>query len=173
MEILSFENSPKPARRKASALLGVGALLVAGISLLGTTLASSVTIGTGTVTFGQGTVQATACDSSITVTPAASFANASGTGSFKLGSITIGDIDASACADKTFIIKAWGNTNATALDLWSGSASITSVIKSTIGSTTANSGATVSASGSTITYNITTPALDATSIYKITVEQQG
>lgn len=174
MEILSFENTAKPARRKASALLGVGALLIAGISVLGTTLASSVTITGGTVTFGQGSVQATACDGEITVTPAASFTNATGTGSFKLGSITLGGVDNSACSGKTFVIKAWGDTNATALSLWSGSDNITSVVNSTIASTTANSGATVSSPGAgIIKYTITTPALDATSIYKITIEQQN
>ncbi len=174
MEILSFENGAKPTRRKASALLGVGALLVAGISVLGTTLASSVTITGGTVTFGQGSVQATACDSAITVTPAASFANATGTGTFKLGSITLGSVDNSACSGKTFVIKAWGDTNTTALTLWSGSTDITSVINSTIASTTASTGVTVtSPSAGTIKYTIDTPTLDATSIYKITVEQQN
>ena len=133
-----------------------------------------MTVTGGTVTFGQGSVQATACDSAITVTPAAAFANATGNGSFKLGSITLGGVDNSACAGKTFVVKAWGDTGTTELDLWSGTNNITSVVNATIASTTANSGATVSSSGAgIIKYTITTPALDATSIYKITVEQQN
>lgn len=174
MEILSFENSAKPARRKPSVLLGIGALLVAGISVLGTTLASSVTITGGTVTFGQGSVQATACDSAITVTPGAEFANASGDGSFRLKTITLGGVDNSACAGKTFIIKAYGDTNTTPLVLWTSNSAITSVINATIGSTTANTGATVSSSGAgIITYTITSPTLAATDVFKITIEQQN
>lgn len=184
MEILSFENSAKPARRKVTAILGVTTLALAGLSVLGTTLASSITIGSAPVTFGQGLVQAVACDSAITVTPAAAFTNgANGAGSFKLGSITVSDLNNTAtnsstgvgCGGRTLIIKVWdGTANSTVLSLDGTRSQITSVINTTIGSTTANTGITASSSAAnSVTYTIDSPTLDATSIYKITVEQQN
>lgn len=187
MEILSFENNSKPARRKTSAFIGFVTLAIAGFSVLGTTLASSITIGSSPITFGQGSIQAVACDSSITVTPAAAFANASGSGSFKLGSITVSNLDNAAtnsstgagCGGKTLIIKVWDDSNTTALTLagsgGTAQTAITSAINSTIGSTTTSTtGVTVASGGAgSLTYTITSPVLDATSIYKITVEQQN
>lgn len=173
MEILSFENGSKPNRRKRSFGLGLTAVLVAGVSVFGTTLASSVTVSSGAITFGQGVAQATACDSAITLTPAASFTNASGAGSFKLGSIAITNLDATACNGKTFVIKAWGDTG-NALTLFGSETAITSVVNATKSSSTATTGATVSSAATTaITYTITTPTLDAGDIYKLTIEQQS
>ena len=173
MEILSFEGGSKPARKKRSLGLMIGATVAAAFSVVGTTLASSVTVSSGAITFGQGVSQATACDSAITVTPAASFTNASGAGSFKLGSIAITDLDATACNGKTFVIKAWGDTGS-ALTLFGSETAITSTINATKASSTATTGATVGSSATTaVTYTITTPSLEATSIYKLTIEQQS
>ena len=184
MEILSFEGGSTPARKKRSLGLVIGAAIVAGISVFGSTLASSVTIGSGPVTFGQGSVQAVACDSSITVTPEASFANTTGNGSFALGAITISDLDnattntttGAGCGGKKLVIKVWGDTNTTALTLSSTVGdNITASVNNTIGSTTANTGVTVSSSGAGIlkfAIGGSSP-LAATSIYKITVEQQN
>ena len=181
MEILSFEGGAQASRKKRSLGLVVGAAMVAGVMALGTTLASSVAIGSGPVTFGQGSVQAVACDSAITVTPAAAFANATGAGSFKLGSITVAGLDNTAtnastgvgCGGKNLVIKAWADSNTTPLTLWSGNTAITAAVNATIGSSTATSGVTVSSATNSLTFTIDTPTLDATSIYKITVEQQN
>jgi hypothetical protein len=184
MEILSFENSAQPARKKKSLGIILGVALVAGVTTLGSTLAASVTIGSSPITFGQGVVQAVACDNEITVTPVASFVNATGAGGvFRLGSITVSGLNNAAtnsttgvgCGGKTLVIKVWDDAGASPLTLatTAGSA-ITSPINATIGSTTANDGVAVSSSGAGIlTYTIDSPTLNATSIYKITVEQQN
>ena len=172
MEILSFEGGSTPARKKRSLGLVIGAAVVAGITAFGTTLASSVTVSSGSITFGQGVSQATACDNDITVTPAASFTNASGAGSFKLGSVLISNLDATACNGKTFIIKAWGDTGS-ALTIATTATDITSVIASTKASSTVPTGVTASSSATTeVKYTITSPVLDAGTIYKLTIEQQ-
>jgi hypothetical protein len=173
MEILSFEGGAKASRKKKPLGFIIGIALVAGVTTIGSTLAASVTVSSGAITFGQGVAQATACDSAITLTPAASFTNASGAGSFKLGSIAITNLDATACNGKTFVIKAWGDTGS-ALTLFGSATEITSVVNATKASSTATTGATVGSSATTeIVYTITTPTLDAGDIYKLTIEQQS
>jgi hypothetical protein len=181
MEILSFENSARPARKKKSLGLILGFALVAGVTTLGSTLAASVTIGSTPITFGQGVTQAVACDSSITVTPTTTFVNTQGAGAFRLKTITIGDLNNTAtnsstgvgCGGKNLVIKAYGDSDDTALTLYSGSTGITVAVNSTIGSTTAlPSGVVVSSGGAnSITLTITTPTLSAADIFKLTVEQ--
>ena len=181
MEILSFENSARPARNKKSLGLILGFALVAGVTTLGSTLAATVTIGSTPITFGQGITQAVACDSSITVTPATQFVNSSGAGSFVLKTVTIGGLDNAAtnsstgvgCGGKNLIIRAYGDTGS-ALTLWTGSTSITAAVNATIGSTTANAGVTVtSPSANTLLLTIDSPTVSAADIFKITVEQQN
>jgi len=182
MEILSFENSARPARKKKSLGLILGFALVAGVTTLGSTLAASVTIGSTPITFGQGVTQAVACDSSITVTPTTTFVNASGAGAFRLKTITISDLVNAAtnsstgvgCGGKKLIVKAFGDTGDTALTLYSGSTGITVSVNSTIASTTAlPSGVTVTTAAGSVTLSIDTPTLSASDIFKITVEQQN
>ena len=181
MEILSFEGGAQASRKKRSLGLVVGAAMVAGVMALGTTLASSVTVTGGNITFGQGVVQAAACDSAITITPAAGFTNASGAGTFKLGSITLGDL-ADACDGKKLIVKAWDATGTTALTLVGTSTSISATYnKSTPTSSTilpgssavTLTGSTASADAGTLVLTIATPILDATSVTKLTIEQQN
>lgn len=173
MEILSFEGAAKSPKKKRSLGILMGIAVVAGVTTLGSTLAASVAVSGGAITFGQGVAQATACDSSITVTPAASFVNASGAGSFRLASIAITNLDATACDGKTFVLKAFGDTG-NALTLFGSETAITSVVNATKGSSTATTGATVTSANTTsILYTITTPALNAADIFKLTIEQQS
>ena len=182
MEILSFEGGAKASRKKKPFGLIFGIAIVAGIATLGSTLAASVTIGSTPITFGQGLTQAVACDSAITVTPATEFVNSSGAGAFRLKTITIGGINNATtdtttgvgCGGKNLIIRAYGDSNSTALTLWTGNTAITSAINATIASTTANSGVTVTSSGAgSLTYSIDTPTVSAADIFKITIEQQN
>jgi hypothetical protein len=176
MEILSFEGGAKASRKKKPLGFILGIALVAGVSTLGSTLAASVTVSSGAVTFGQGVAAATACDSTITLTPATSFDNDStlANAKFKLGSIAITNLDATACDGKTFVLKAWGESSDTALTLFGSETAITSVVNATKGSSTATTGATVTSANTTsILYTITTPTLDASTIYKLTIEQQS
>jgi len=104
-------NAPKKKKNKTlKVMLGIAALVA--VPVVGTTLAASIGINSGSaVQFGQGVVQATACDNEITVTPTASFANSSGATStaFSLSTISVKDI-ASTCDNEDFIIKVYGDT---------------------------------------------------------------
>ena len=72
----------------------------------------------GRVEFGQGVTQTTACDSSVTITPFATFANASGASAeYKLTQIRLTDMD-TGCWGKDFIIKVYNATDATPLNLY-------------------------------------------------------
>lgn len=89
-----------------------------GYATLGTTFATDVQLGSGRVEFGQGIIQATACDSAITVTPFATFANAPGnSGSYKLTDIQLSEIS-SSCNGKDFIIRAYDSATTTPLGLY-------------------------------------------------------
>jgi hypothetical protein len=112
-------NAPKKKKNKTlKVMLGIAALVA--VPVVGTTLAASITIGTdnAAINFGQGVVQATACDSAITVTAASTFANAAYNsasptttgGSFELGDVTISGI-ASSCYAKKFTINVYPNTD--------------------------------------------------------------
>ena len=59
-------------------LIGLALISALSYSLLGSTFATNISMSTGRVEFGQGITQATACDNSVTLTPYATFANASG-----------------------------------------------------------------------------------------------
>jgi hypothetical protein len=108
-------------------LLGIGLLIA--VPLVGKTLAASIAINSGSgnqVQFGQGVVQAAACDSDITVTPVASFTNTSGSGSFQVDTVTVTGIK-DACTGKKFKLTAYGDTG-TALTLSAGGATSPSCV---------------------------------------------
>ncbi len=118
MEILKFENSSRPVRKKSSsskAILGLAG--IAAVALLGSTLAANISLNSGTgVEFGQGVALTTACDDSITSTPSATFANAANGGGFNFSTVAFSNVS-SACWGKTFTLKAYGDTSATPLDI--------------------------------------------------------
>jgi len=118
MEILKFENSARPARKKSSSskvMLGLAG--IAAVALLGSTLAANISLNGGTgVEFGQGVALTTACDSDITTTPSATFVNASGGGAFNFTTVAFSNVS-SACLGKTFTLKAYGDTSATPLTI--------------------------------------------------------
>lgn len=115
MEILnlggSYEPSARSPKKKFKVVLGIG--LLAAVMGMGSTLAASITLNSGSaVEFGQGIATATACDSSITVTPNSSYTNAA-TGDFLFSSVSISTVDSSTagCAGKTFVLKAFATGN--------------------------------------------------------------
>ena len=177
MEILKFENSSRPARKKSSsskAVLGLAG--IAAVALLGSTLAANISLNGGTgVEFGQGVALTTACDSAITTTPIAQFVNAESGGSFNLSTVAFTGVSY-ACLDKVFTLKAYGDTSATPLTL--ATASSTAYTQATFVFTTASSvspGIT-SADRSPVdgTYTIGFEGTQATSgaVYKLTLESQ-
>lgn len=153
-----------------------------GVGVFGSTLAANITLGTNdTFQFGQGVVQATACDAAITVAPGSSFTNAVGAGSFKFGTVTLSGVDKTACDGKTFTIKAYDNTagssplaifatSATAAYFtWDGvgtdSASYSNAVAAVTGTTVVE---TADGTGATITFTV--PQALASTIYKVTLE---
>jgi hypothetical protein len=104
------------AKKKKNNILKVllGIALLITVPLIGKTLAASIAINSGTgnqVQFGQGVVQAAACDDDITVTPVASFTNASNSGSFEVDTVTLTGIS-DTCNGKKFKLTAYGDTGA-------------------------------------------------------------
>jgi len=99
-------------------LAGLAVISFLSYSLLGQTFATNISMSSGRVEFGQGVTQTTACDSSVTITPFATFANASGASAeYKLTQIRLTDMGA-GCWGKDFIIKVYNATDATPLNLY-------------------------------------------------------
>jgi len=151
-----------------------GAAVLLALPLIGTTLAASISINTtNTIQFGQGVVQATACDQDVTVAATTSFANASGSGSFNVDTITLSGISAD-CALKTFLVRAYDTTTATPSTI--ASSSPTTALTFTAGSAFCPIGSqnftTHSCTGSgTYSIAIKVPVtLSAASVYKFTLE---
>ena len=139
MEILKFENSSRPVRKKSSSskvMLGLAG--IAAVALLGSTLAANISLNGGTgVEFGQGVALTTACDDSITSTPAATFVNAANGGSFNFSTVAFSNVS-SACLGKTFTLKAYGDSSATPLNIATASGTSTTYNQATFTFTTAS-----------------------------------
>ena len=179
------ESRPRKPIKKLKiklALLSVAAVF--GYSTVGSTFATNVQLSSGRVEFGQGFLASAACDSSITVTPFATFANASGAAAnYKLTNIQVTDISTS-CYGKNFIIRAFDSATATPLNLYQTGGStnydLLRVYNNNGTFTLANSGLTQSeitpvTGGFRVTlFNSASPASAAmalaTSVFRITVE---
>lgn len=112
MEILnlggSFEPSARSPKKKFKVVLGIG--LLAAVMGMGSTLAASITLNSGSaVEFGQGIATTTACDSTITLTPYSTYVNNAVAADFLFSSFTLTDVDTATaqCGTKTFVIKGY------------------------------------------------------------------
>ena len=155
----------------------IAGFLIATVGpLVATTLAASVTIGTGTLEFGQGSQAAVACDSVITTSITETWYEA-GT-YFRVATMSLTGLDTTACTGKYFKLSLLGSTG-TALTV--GSAAETSItVKLTdvsgsqaTGSTLAGSTASLSTTGTNNTLLVTLNAavyLNASTVYRVTVE---
>jgi hypothetical protein len=177
-------NVPKKKKNKTlKVMLGIAALVA--VPVVGTTLAASIGInvngGSNTpIQFGQGVVQATACDSEVTVTAASAFTNASSAGSFGLSTVTISGINTDDCADKTFTVRVYRDSNATPLAVAAPTPSATSTITTTALKVVfkANGSHVLSEAEANYTLGGTTTSIvitlvtkpSATDVYKFTVE---
>jgi hypothetical protein len=115
-----YGESRQPKSRKVLSLkLALLTLISAvGYSLVGNTFAANVQLGSGRLEFGQGVLTSTSCDSSVVVTPYATFANASGTAAkYKLTDIQLSGISTN-CYGKDFVIKVYDSATATPLDIY-------------------------------------------------------
>jgi hypothetical protein len=184
MALLDIENEEvdKPLKRG----LGKGAKVAIGLALLiivpavATTLAGTITINSDSdIAFGQGVVQAVACDSEITLTPTTSVVNVAGAGSFKVQTIELSGI-ADNCSGKTFKVQAFGDTGAalTLSALGASSPACVAVPTLSSGSMVAGSQADNNCLATVSSYSLNdntltfTPGtdLDASTVFKFTLE---
>ena len=109
------QNSASPSQKKKwnkspKLILGLAALIA--IPVLGTTFAGSITVnGASKIIFGQGQVQALACDDSVTITPYANYS----AGKWMLETITVTNLDttSSGCQGKNITIAAYNGSGTT------------------------------------------------------------
>ncbi len=110
MSLLNFGGSEprnSGSKKPLKFILGIGALV--GVIALGSTLAASINLNSGSpVEFGQGVAQTTACsgDNSIIVTPTSKFINAEEAGAYYYNSVRLSDIPAE-CQGVDFKIVAY------------------------------------------------------------------
>ena len=184
MKTLNLGSDGEPVVKKKSnprnlkIALGLAAVIL--VPTIGSTLAGTITVSGGSVEFGQGISQTAACGN-LTLTPAAGFTNASGAGSFTLGTVTLSAIP-SACSTKTFTIKAYAATGDTPLVLSARAGSALKVTPTYSGDicsgvvvatlpATPDETATCTAAGGVGAVVITVVSAPvATTIYKFTVE---
>jgi hypothetical protein len=183
-------NVPKKKKNKTlKVMLGIAALVA--VPVVGTTLAASITIGTdnAAINFGQGVVQATACDAAITVTTASTFANAAynsaspttSGGSFNLGDVTISGISTD-CNAKKFVINVFPDSSTSVgvceITNYNGSVAATPVAVASATQCANNTTAgvtytsTTNATNGTIVVNFgsATSKIAASGVFKVTVE---
>jgi len=183
MEILKFDGGKPSKNRNKLVTVIAGAFLVAAV---GSTFAANVTINTtNTLEYGQGLTQAAACDPSLKITPTNKFTNAAGGGAFYLETITVQDtttataagIGLGNCNGKTIRLTAFGDTGA-ALNLSGGTTSYCDIAIGTYTSSlvaATNPDATkcvgtVTKLAKGFALAFTSPSLNASSIYKLTIE---
>jgi len=163
------ENSKGSVFSKLFSFVGIGALLV-----VGSTFAANINLNSGPVEFGQGVTATTACSgaTNLTITPNATFTNASGSGAFKFSSLTVSNIP-SGCNGKDFTINAYGSTDSTPLALFN-TTSTTAVAYSNAGTFELGVGtltdASITSGSGTFTITFTNPVALASSVFKITIQ---
>jgi hypothetical protein len=165
-------------------LAGLAIISVLSYSLLGSTFATNISINTGRVEFGQGVTQSLACDSSVTITPYATFANASGaSATYKLTAIRVTDMG-SGCWGDDFIIKVYNSTDSTPLNLYQTGGSTTysqirvfndnGVFNLQDSGLTSNEISNISGGFQVTLFNSASPAsvalASATNVYKVSIE---
>jgi hypothetical protein len=96
------KNVKKFLNKKAIGFLAAGSILIA-IPIIGTTLAGTITINSGTaVQFAQGSITTATCDAAITISATSTYSN-----DFYLKTITLSGINlVSGCEGKTLTVSA-------------------------------------------------------------------
>jgi hypothetical protein len=161
-----FEDESVRPRRSRS-IFAVALLLISGY-FIQSTFAGNISLNSGSgVEFGQGTIQTTACDGAVAITPINSFANSSGGGTFKLSAVALSNLDTTAqgCAGRTLTMKVYGDTG-TSLSTFAIVIATDGSFSSTSG-TLSNQGAQSTSSSVTLTL---TANIFSSGVYKITIE---
>lgn len=132
-------------KKKSRKKLIVGIAMLGVIPVIGSTLAASITIGSGNIEFGQGYRAVVACDDDVTIALNSTYSN---TSNFTVSTVTLSGVNDTACANKTLTVKL-RNSSGTVLD--------------TLPAPTVASGTT--------SYTLTpTTSVDATAVSKVTIE---
>ena len=177
MSLLNFkESGPKNSGRqkKLKFTLGVGTLV--GVIALGSTLAASINLNSGSpVEFGQGVAQAIACDSNILVTPISSFLNSEENSGFKFSSIILSQLDGTSqdsqgdegCASRSFRIKSYDASGTLLEPTFSISINGDGQFSSPDGMT---DGSNEGDSDSSVQLYFSDSSINAEAVYRITIE---
>ena len=164
-------------RKKLPSFLGLILLLVSGGFFLQTTLASNISLNTGSpIEFGQGISLLTACSgaNSITVTPQSSFINTSGGGAYYFSSVVVSGVPDS-CQGYDFTFNVYGETSNTPLSIFN-TTSTTAVVYNNAGTFqmgVGGSGASISSGTRTFTLTFATPVAASATVAKITVQSSS
>jgi hypothetical protein len=97
-----------PRRRRALFWYGLlcGLLVGLGLGGLGTTLAANISLGSGPIEFGQGAIDAQACDPSIDISPRAGYTlGGDGNHYWILEFLDFKNVDVAKCSGKIFTVR--------------------------------------------------------------------
>jgi hypothetical protein len=170
------EINDKPDRKK-NILIGFCAsvvLLISAIFYLPSSIGGSIAVNTGTnVDFGKGRSATVACsgNTSLTLTPYASFINSAESLTNYLSSIKVSNIPTS-CYGTDLTINFYDITNSTPLAIFN-STSTAAVIQNVAGeyfSGIGSTGMTVASSSGTFTATFTTPVALSSNVFKVTIQ---
>jgi hypothetical protein len=167
----------QPRSKRILSILSIVVMVVTGGFFLQTTLASNITINSsGSVEFGQGMTLTAACSGAnvLTVTPNASFANASNSGVFYLKTITVSGIPA-GCSGADFNISVYDSTTSTPLPIFNTNYSVANIWDNagTFQVGAGGTGSTVTSGSGTFTVSFTNPVALASSVAKLTLQSSG
>ena len=109
---LNLSSDDEPLRKKRSnnrslkIILGLAVVIL--VPTIGSTLAGGITVGSGSLEFGQGVVTTAACDTSITILPTTAYTS----DTFTLSTIVVSNLDTTACNGKSLKIKVLSGSTA-------------------------------------------------------------
>jgi len=174
-DVDDFNESNTPSRsRRLVSMLSIVVMVISGGFFLQTTLAGNITINSsGNVEFGQGLTLTAACSGSniLTVTPNATFANASGSGAFYLKTITVSGIPG-GCAGADFNISVYDSTTSTALAMFNSTAATAAIYDNagTFQAGTGSTGLSVTSGSGTFTVTFINPVALASNVAKLSLQ---
>jgi hypothetical protein len=164
------------SKRRSRGVLALVAVLIGASFYIQTTLAANVSLSSGAVEFGQGILRTVACSGSqsLTITPSASFANASGSGTYKFSGFRVDNIPAS-CQDTDFAFSAYNDMAASAAQAIFNTSSTRAVVYMRSNNTFEVGGggeglSVTTNSSSSFTVNFTVPVAASSEIRNLTIE---
>ena len=163
----------QPKRKKSSTLVAL-TLFAVGAFYLQSTLASNLSINSGTpIEFGQGISKTVACsgNTSLTVTPNSTFSNQLSGGAHYFSSIKVSNIP-TECGGADFMIDAYGDSDSSPL-IFTGATSHGVMVYDNAGTFTSSYGTTISSGSGTFTVTFTNPLALSSSIYKISIQSSS